>query len=702
MGMTINELEQFKQSILDAVRVMMQTTGQVTQYVGARYVPLFADPIDWSDQMEYEPLTIVMHQGNSFTSRQFVPTGIGIDNTEFWASTGNYNAQIEQYRQEVAALKSSIDDKAPLNHASTQTTYGVGNNVEYGHLKIDENGADGIAASTVSVDNAINGNPIKVFNLVGENSQAQSCQIIKTDIWGMIDCGDIMATAIDTFMQANSITSLDYLVISHFHGDHVNAIDTVSKYISSETKVFVQMPVGSNNDEIEKYNLGLGKANAAVTGKTTLIVPNDGETIVIGKTKLTFLNTNTANQSYYDTQTWANNKPSNLDFNEYASNHSSLNNYSLITFIDYGGSSIANVGDVEGAAQVLYMDKIKTVDVCNLPHHGENINDNFQFYEKLSPKMWIKTYNPTSSYDNEGNTVYTIGSYPNRYFYNNTTPVYGAIKTRLDVTIQKHEVAANGGVPCIVNQYSTGGMHWTTAISPLYFNLNPYKLIMNKLDELYPWLSTSSINKLYINLTGGFGANTCIGHEIFNTLWAIRGISSIPNITYAMISPHKNGLYCQYAYAGGRYMPGYMHINHSMYPSLAYTNDPTTAYPADYFKHYFEEITDVNNFIVLENGKGLVFSGDNDTYWKQNAKTNLSVECITVIEFNYNGPNTISINKLGFTGKYGCGVSIKQGKLMMVEITATGFKFYEGDVTNLSSIVDVTSSVTITKISTTV
>lgn len=110
--MTSNELEIFKQSILDDVRVIMQATGQVTQYIGARYVPLFADPLDWSDTREYEPLTIVLHQGNSYTSRQFVPRGIDISNSEFWANTGNYNAQIERYRQEVATFDGRITENA--------------------------------------------------------------------------------------------------------------------------------------------------------------------------------------------------------------------------------------------------------------------------------------------------------------------------------------------------------------------------------------------------------------------------------------------------------------------------------------------------------------------------------------------------------------------------------------------------------------
>lgn len=81
----------------------------VTQYIGARYVPLFADPIEWDGSKAYEPLTIVQYQGNSYTSRQSVPTGIDITNTSYWALTGNYNAQVEAYRREVATYSDRID-----------------------------------------------------------------------------------------------------------------------------------------------------------------------------------------------------------------------------------------------------------------------------------------------------------------------------------------------------------------------------------------------------------------------------------------------------------------------------------------------------------------------------------------------------------------------------------------------------------------
>lgn len=73
-------------------------------YIGARYVPKFANKdlnYQWTNTRTYEPLMIVLYQGNSYTSTTFVPVGIDITNIKYWAPTGSYNAQVEQYRQEV-------------------------------------------------------------------------------------------------------------------------------------------------------------------------------------------------------------------------------------------------------------------------------------------------------------------------------------------------------------------------------------------------------------------------------------------------------------------------------------------------------------------------------------------------------------------------------------------------------------------------
>lgn len=160
------ESKELKSQFINDIKQMMRETGHVTQYIGSRYVPLIAEPFEWSSEREYEPLTIVENQGNSFTSKQFVPKGVQINNTKYWAATGNFNAQIEQYRKEVAAFDGRITEntnniatKAPISHAESTGKYGKGSASNFGHVKVMDTGssaaADGVAASPKMVSTSL-------------------------------------------------------------------------------------------------------------------------------------------------------------------------------------------------------------------------------------------------------------------------------------------------------------------------------------------------------------------------------------------------------------------------------------------------------------------------------------------------------------------------------------------------------------------
>ena len=86
-----------------------------SQYVGARYVPKFADPIEWDTERGYESLTIVTYKGESYTSKCPVPPGIDIKNTRYWALTGAYNAQVEEYKNQVKDLSEQVTGFASDN-----------------------------------------------------------------------------------------------------------------------------------------------------------------------------------------------------------------------------------------------------------------------------------------------------------------------------------------------------------------------------------------------------------------------------------------------------------------------------------------------------------------------------------------------------------------------------------------------------------
>lgn len=80
--------------------------GSYNTYIGARYVPIFDG--QWDNTKTYEPLVIVEYQGNSYTSKTYVPIGADINNTDYWALTGNYNAQVEAYRQQVQQFQETV------------------------------------------------------------------------------------------------------------------------------------------------------------------------------------------------------------------------------------------------------------------------------------------------------------------------------------------------------------------------------------------------------------------------------------------------------------------------------------------------------------------------------------------------------------------------------------------------------------------
>lgn len=83
----------------------------VTQYIGARYVPLFYTASDntnnWEAGVQYEPLTIVTYLNQSYASKKPVPVSVGnpADNPDYWVITGAYNAQVAQMQQDLDDLE---------------------------------------------------------------------------------------------------------------------------------------------------------------------------------------------------------------------------------------------------------------------------------------------------------------------------------------------------------------------------------------------------------------------------------------------------------------------------------------------------------------------------------------------------------------------------------------------------------------------
>lgn len=134
-------------------------------YKGLRYVPVFADPAEWSSANSYEALTIVLHEGNSYTSKQAVPVGIDISNETYWALTGNYNAQVEQYKKLVESYLDQLNNISEDVNEYKKTYDRVYLNVS--EMKTDTNITSGMRVLTLG------------FYEAGDGGE---CQYLVTDI----------------------------------------------------------------------------------------------------------------------------------------------------------------------------------------------------------------------------------------------------------------------------------------------------------------------------------------------------------------------------------------------------------------------------------------------------------------------------------------------------------------------------------------
>lgn len=204
--------------------------SDIIQYVGARYVPLFADPIEWNSSATYEPLTIVTYMNASYTSRKQVPAGIEPTNNEYWALTGNYNAQVEEYRQEVESLKTSFNNNIFVNV------------LDYGAI------GDGIADDGPAFQQAVNsGKPVFV-----PTNNNQSYRINTT-----VNCpaGTKMFGESPTFQYVPITASGIGIYVTAavgFNCEEQSSFENLNLYQDQANKgnIYFQTPTGSNSNNI--------------------------------------------------------------------------------------------------------------------------------------------------------------------------------------------------------------------------------------------------------------------------------------------------------------------------------------------------------------------------------------------------------------------------------------------------------------------
>ena len=117
--------------------------GGTSMYIGARYVPIFADPVEWDDEREYEPLTIVTYNGDCYTSKCYVPKGAQLPpypdgQTKYWVKTSDYNYQFADLKKTVTDLSRLVEQFQKDNEKFTELINGWNETVKKWTAKMEE------------------------------------------------------------------------------------------------------------------------------------------------------------------------------------------------------------------------------------------------------------------------------------------------------------------------------------------------------------------------------------------------------------------------------------------------------------------------------------------------------------------------------------------------------------------------------------
>lgn len=233
-------------------------------------------------------------------------------------------------------------------------------------------------------DNELNSN-LLVFTHAPQYIQwdwgTGNCFVLKTKSNKVVlfDLGEVAThDSIIQTMTDMGIDHIDYVIISHYHSDHVNEFQPISEFSDhfdmSNTVFYLQ------KDSALPVFKAYGERFRALISDYEQIFPNNGDVLRLDDDDITisFYNCSDVDVQHYDTiadetKDW------------------SYNYYSMINYIETDGVCIFITADLDPTAQAWSYDcgYIKKVDVMQVPHHGIDNYCNYNFINATAPKYAV-------------------------------------------------------------------------------------------------------------------------------------------------------------------------------------------------------------------------------------------------------------------------------------------------------------------------
>lgn len=189
----------------------------------------------------------------------------------------------------------------------------------------------------------------------------------------LVDCGrEDTSSVLSNFFSEHGVTKIDYIVITHYHNDHMGGFGNVCSVVNCQNAtLFLPPAVNSSKAPAEFRNQELVYTYANANNMTVVQPSPNTEYDLTEVVKARFYNTN---HDYYYSMS-----DDTFDYND----------CSIVCEIVNNNTNILFTGDISPVAQNYIKDNVPHADILYMAHHGTNNQINREYIAHISPDVFV-------------------------------------------------------------------------------------------------------------------------------------------------------------------------------------------------------------------------------------------------------------------------------------------------------------------------